>query len=88
MHPTPLRKRVLGKQVQTEIDAVTYQVVGCAMAIHNALDPGSKEATYHHALHAAMITAGLTCEEEVPVEIHLNDSSVGLLILITSLVAR
>jgi GxxExxY protein len=65
----------------SEFDALTYKVIGCAMEVHNELGPRLKEATYHHALHLAMTKAGLTCEEEVPVEIRLDEMDVGLLYL-------
>lgn len=51
------------------------------MSVHNKLGPRLKESTYHHALHVAMTAAGLTCREEVPVEIHLDQNNVGLLYL-------
>jgi GxxExxY protein len=69
------------QRVSTDLDDITYKVIGCAMSVHNALGPRLKESTYHHALHVEMANAGLTCEEEVPVEIHLGEASVGLLYL-------
>ncbi len=63
------------------LDGLTYQIIGCAMSVHNRLGPRLKESTYHHALHLAMTAGGLTCREEVPVEIHLDQNSVGLLYL-------
>jgi GxxExxY protein len=74
-------ERIASLRTPTELDCLTYKVIGCAMAVHNELGPRLKEATYHHALHVAMTKAGLTCEEEVPVEIRLDETDVGLLYL-------
>lgn len=51
------------------------------MTVHNKLGPCLKGSTYHHALQVEMTEAGLTCEGEVPVEIHLDEASVGLMYL-------
>jgi GxxExxY protein len=63
------------------LNGLTYQIIGCAMSVHNKLGPGLKESAYHHALHAEMTRSGLACQEEVPIEIHLDESAVGLLYL-------
>jgi len=60
---------------------LTYKIIGCAMAVHNQLGPGLKETVYHKALSANMLAAGLSFEEEKPVEIFLDGVSVGLLYL-------
>lgn len=60
---------------------ITYRIIGCAMAVHNNLGPGLKESVYHKALSAAMLEDGLSFEEEKPVEIFLDGTSVGLLYL-------
>ncbi|HET9477635.1 MAG TPA: GxxExxY protein [Dehalococcoidia bacterium] len=60
---------------------LTYQIIGCAMKVHRALGPGLKEGIYQRALAVEMTGAGLTHEEERPVEIHHNDSLVGILYL-------
>lgn len=51
------------------------------MAVHNKLGPGLKEVTYHKALSAALLEEGLSFEEEKPVEIFMDGTSVGLLYL-------
>jgi GxxExxY protein len=60
---------------------VTYDVIGAAMRVHNALGPGLKEAAYQRALSQELIKAGLSFEEEKPVEIHIDGARVGLLYL-------
>jgi GxxExxY protein len=58
---------------------ITYRIIGCAMDVHNALGPGLKEATYHRALSLGLQKAGLSFEEEAPVEIDVDGAAVGLL---------
>jgi GxxExxY protein len=58
---------------------ITYKIIGAAMRVHNELGPGLKEITYHNALSAAMRDAGLSFEEEKPLEINLGEEEVGLL---------
>lgn len=59
----------------------TYTIIGCAMAVHNALGPGLREAIYQRALAVKMDEAGLAHEEERPVEVYLDGFPVGLLYL-------
>jgi GxxExxY protein len=68
-------------RVKTDLDRITYKAIGCAMAVHNSLGPGLKESNYHHALHLEMSNAGLTCEEEVPVEVEHDGARVGMFYL-------
>ena len=60
---------------------LTYRVIGCAMSVHNLLGPGLREGHYQRALSAEMEKAGLSFEEERPVEIFADGTSVGLLYL-------
>jgi len=63
----------------TPLEDLTYQVIGCAMRVHNQLGPGLKEAAYQHALSQELQAAGLSFETERPVEIFLDGTSIGLL---------
>src|SRR3970282_300210 len=72
----PRRMRIDGPQ-----QGVTFEIIGAAMAVHNALGPGLKEITYHKAMSLELEKAGLGFEEEKPVEIYVDGSSVGLLYL-------
>jgi GxxExxY protein len=74
-------QRASESQVATQYAETTYKVIGAAMRVHNALGPGLKEAIYQSALSAAMRDAGLSFEEEKPVQITLDDEQVGLLYL-------
>lgn len=40
-----------GKFVATPYDAITYKIIGCAMAVHRELGPGLKEAKGSGELH-------------------------------------
>jgi GxxExxY protein len=59
--------------------ALTYQVIGCAMHVHNRMGPGLKEAAYQRAPSLEFETAGLSFETEKPTEIATNDTVIGLL---------
>ena len=60
-------------------DEITYRVIGAAMRVHNELGPGLRETIYHRALSSALRDAGLSFEEEKPLQIALDDEAVGLL---------
>lgn len=68
-------------KVEGPLEDITYRVIGAAMTVHNALGPGLKESTYHHALSVQLEKAGLSFEEEKPLEIVLDGASIGLLYL-------
>jgi len=38
--------------VKTDLDRITYQIIGIAMDIHNQLGSGHREEAYHNALVA------------------------------------
>jgi GxxExxY protein len=38
------------KAVATPFDAITYKIIGCAMAVHRELGPGLREDSYERAL--------------------------------------
>jgi GxxExxY protein len=60
---------------------VTYKIIGCAMKVHGELGPGLKEAHYHRAMSIHFQEAGLSFEEERPVELELDGTAIGLLYL-------
>ena len=58
---------------------VTYKIIGAAMAVHNDLGPGHREDVYQRALATKLLEAGLSFQEQVPIEIFdQNDVVVGL----------
>lgn len=48
---------------------ITYKIIGAAMAVHNDLDPGHREEVYQGALTTRLLEAGLSFQEQVPIEI-------------------
>jgi GxxExxY protein len=63
------------------LEQITYKIIGAAMQVHNELGPGLKEAFYQRALSIELEKAGLSFELEYAVEIHVDESRVGLLYL-------
>ena len=58
-----------------------YRITGAAMAVHNALGPGHKEAHYHQALYVELAGMGLAVEKEKRIEVMMDGVGVGLLYL-------
>jgi GxxExxY protein len=50
------------KLVKTPLDYLTYQLIGCAMAVHRKLGPGYREDTYQRDLQAYL------SEKDIPFE--------------------
>jgi len=50
--------------VDDGLQGLTYQVIGLAMAVHNDLGPGHREATYHNAMTQRFADVGLAAERE------------------------
>lgn len=50
--------------VTTPFDAITYKIIGCAMAVHRQLGPGYKEDTYQKALELKLSQAGICFEPQ------------------------
>jgi GxxExxY protein len=71
----------LGRLVDDGLGGLTYRIIGCAMSVHNALGPGLKEEHYEKALAAALAQESLTYERQKPLEVRLDESSVGVVIL-------
>jgi GxxExxY protein len=53
-----------GKAISTPFDAITYKVIGCAMAVHRELGPGLREDSYQRALANSLSVAGLTFDAQ------------------------
>jgi len=58
---------------------LTYQIIGCAMAVHNELGPGLKEKAYQRALSVRLSQAGLSFEEEKVLRVRYDGVTVGRL---------
>jgi GxxExxY protein len=50
--------------VDDGLGGLTHRVIGLAMAVHNDLGPGHREATYHNAMAQRLADAGLAAERE------------------------
>lgn len=60
---------------------LTYEIIGAAMAVHNKLGPGHKEAVYQKVLTDEMVARGLNVEPERAIEIVVDEQVYGLLYL-------
>jgi GxxExxY protein len=56
---------------------ITYQIIGCAMRVHNRLGPGLRERMYQRALTAELQTAGLQVDEEYRIDVFDGDVWLG-----------
>ncbi len=53
-----------GKTIPTPYDAITYKIIGCAMAVHKELGPGLREDSYQRALANRLAEAALSFEAQ------------------------
>ena len=58
-------------------DELTYQIIGCAMKVHNTLGNGFQEVIYQRCLSIEMERAGIDFAREVDQEIYYEGISVG-----------
>ena len=58
-------------------DRLTYQIIGCAMKVHNTLGNGFQEVIYQRCLAIEMERAGIDFAREVDQEIYYEGISVG-----------
>jgi len=59
----------VAKLVTTPYDAITYQVIGCAMAVHRRLGPGYREDTYQRDLETHFTEKGVPFRAQVLLEV-------------------
>ena len=62
-------------------NTLTYRIIGAAMAVHNALGPGHKEAVYERALGVELDRQALAYVPQYPVEVFHAEVAVGLFYL-------
>ena len=62
-------------------NTLTYRIIGAAMAVHNALGPGHREAVYERALAVELDRQALAYVPQYPVEVFHAEVSVGLFYL-------
>lgn len=62
-------------------NSLTYQIIGCAMEVHNRIGPGYKEEIYEVALANELIRKEIDNQRQFPVEVIDLDQPVGLFFL-------
>jgi GxxExxY protein len=60
-----------------EKDKLTYDIIGCAMKVHNTLGNGFQEVIYQRCLAIELEMAGISFEREVEQNIFYNHINVG-----------
>lgn len=58
-------------------DQLTYQVIGCAMNVHNTLGNGFQEVIYQRCLSIELNKAGIAHQREVEQDIYYQNVHVG-----------
>ena len=61
-----------------ENEALTQQIIGCAMTVHRILGPGFLESVYQNALAHELRKAGLKVECERQIQVFYDELVVGL----------
>lgn len=56
--------------------ALTYQIIGLAMALHNEIGPGHREIVYHNGMVIKLQGAGRIFESEPYIPVTLADGTV------------
>ena len=57
--------------------ALTYQIIGAAIEVHNLLGPGFLESIYKHALLHELSLRGLRAKTELEIHIGYKNQSIG-----------
>lgn len=57
---------------------LAYEIIGCAMRVHQNLGPGLLESVYQKALMIELDNKCLLAEEEVPFEVMYDGNNLGL----------
>lgn len=60
-----------------ENDKLTETIIGCAMEVHRRLGPGFMESVYEKALLIELKRAGMSCQNQKPIEVTYRDEVVG-----------
>jgi GxxExxY protein len=63
--------------LDTRFNALTHQIIGCAMAVHRMLGNGFQEVIYQRSLVVELETAGLLFAREVEMPIFYKGVDVG-----------
>ncbi|AII50888.1 GxxExxY protein [Hymenobacter sp. APR13] len=57
--------------------ALTHQIIGCAMRVHSTLGEGFPEVVYQRSLAQELTRAGIAFQREVSLPIYYHDEVVG-----------
>ena len=63
--------------MNTDINAITERIIGCAFQVANSLGAGFLEKVYENALAIEFHNRNLSFRQQYPIEIHYNDMVVG-----------
>jgi GxxExxY protein len=64
-------------KVETAHDALTYKIIGLAMALHNELGPGFPEEMYQKAMCIMMAEAEIQFDREFQIDIIFHAQTLG-----------
>jgi GxxExxY protein len=56
----------------TQLNQVTEQIIGAAIAVHRALSPGLLESTYEACLFYELMQQGLKVEAQKPLRLFIE----------------
>ncbi len=65
------------KTYKMKKDALTYQVIGCCMKVHQLLGPGFQEKIYQRALSIELNRNGIAHKREQSIDIYYRDIKIG-----------
>lgn len=71
-----------------EFDALSKQVIGCALEVHKQLGPGLLESTYEHCLAYELEKAGIAFERQKVLPVQYKDVFIDCAYRIDLLVNR
>lgn len=62
---------------KSEIDTLTYKVIGCAMEVHKHLGPGLLESVYEAALCREFELQGIPYIRQFPIQVRYKDTVIS-----------
>jgi GxxExxY protein len=77
--PPPAQQRRGPKVINTPLDAISYQIIGTAMAVHRQRGPGLRENTYQRELELQLAHVGLEFEPQKMLEVY-DSAQEGVLV--------
>ena len=67
------------KLVKTPLDELTYQIIGCAMAVHRKLGPGHREDAYQRDLQTCLTEKNILFEAQKLFEVYSTSDDQSLI---------